>query len=255
MPQRALYIVIEGVDGAGTTTVAQAMARHLGWPGSNACCCRPNRLLPHNRCVIHSPKVPAVWTFTPAGAKSASHRISSEAGTTQTGDIIRQGLSHKRLLNPRTMASLFIADHLVHSAFVVEPKLALGQTVIQDRGHLSTWVYQYVLLKACDFDQLEQACGDAAQPDVTIYLQVTADVARSRQHGRQTEMFDDNIEALVAAYDSYVDVEKKPHLDGAAVAHGKQLRIVDASQPLDEVVVACLDIYKETLYGPRPSTD
>lgn len=96
------FIVLEGIDGSGTTS----QARHLA-----------SFLSPLN----------AIYECEPTGSN--------------IGRIIRTALSGEWKISPRTMALLFAADRQDHVGSIRD-SIESGLTVICDRYALSSWAYQ-----------------------------------------------------------------------------------------------------------------
>ncbi len=193
-----LFVVFEGLDGAGTTTQCERYAARL----------RARRRLVH---------------------------VTREPSTGPIGSMIRLALTH-RLSLPTThqaqvMALLFAADRLDHVASEVDPHLRDGYVVLSDRYDLSSLAYQSTTASESE----EESAGavswirdlnrHARRPDVTLVLNVTPDVAaaRRRARGGAAELFDDaDVQARLAeAYlgaDSLVPGDRVVHIDGDASA-------------------------------------
>lgn len=208
-----IFVVLEGIDGAGTTTQAERYAAHL----------RAQRRMAH---VTHEP--------------------SSGPIGTQIRLVLRQ-----RLLLPAThqsemMALLFAADRLDHVESEVAPLLRDGYIVISDRYDLSSLAYQSIaaqstLREGPSFGDgptsapPSSAGRDAAEmvpwirninrfarrPDVTVVLDVSPDVAASRRRARggAAEMYEDaDLQARLAdAYrraEELVPQDRIIHIDG-----------------------------------------
>ncbi|HMG24099.1 MAG TPA: dTMP kinase [Kofleriaceae bacterium] len=150
-------IVLEGLDGAGTTTQARRLVAHLGSRGQ-----------------------PAHFTREPSDGP--------------IGRLIREMLTgHHALPGPisqSTFGLLFAADRLDHLQREVEPKLAAGTTVISDRWYHSSLAYQGT---GADRDWIATLNARARRPDLTIFLQVRPEIAAQRRvaAGRVQELFED----------------------------------------------------------------
>ena len=149
------FLVLEGIDGAGTTTQVAQLAAGLRADG-------------------HS-----VWT-------------TREPTDGPVGMLLRQALTRQlQGLSDAALALLFAADRMHHLATVVEPALAEGQVVISDRYVLSSLAYQGLRLPMAWVEALNSR---ARRPDLTLFLEVAPAVARLRRHGRggPAELFDDD---------------------------------------------------------------
>jgi len=151
-------IVLEGLDGAGTTTQARRLVDHLNARGSTA----------------HGTREPS------DGPVGQLIRQMLTGGHTIPGQSIAQS----------TFGLLFAADRLDHLQREVEPQLAAGVTVISDRWYHSSLAYQGT---GADRDWITLLNARARRPDLTIFLQVRPEVAAARRvaAGRVQELFED----------------------------------------------------------------
>ncbi len=156
------FIVLEGIDGSGTTTQAARLAATL---------------------------------------RAAGHAVVStrEPSDGPLGVVLRQALTKRLLgLSDRALALLFAADRLDHLASVVEPALAEGKVVVSDRYVLSSLAYQGMRLPLAWVETLNAAARPA---DLTLYLEVDPGTAARRRQGRggAAELFDaDEVQRAVA---------------------------------------------------------
>jgi len=156
------FIVLEGIDGSGTTTQALRLAEALRADG-------------HEVLSTHEPSDGPI------------------------GVVLRQALTRRLVgLSDRVLALLFAADRLHHLEAVVEPALAEGKVVVSDRYVLSSLAYQGMRLPLAWVESLNAA---ARRPDLTLYLDVDARTAAGRRRGRggAEELFDaDEVQRAVA---------------------------------------------------------
>lgn len=146
-PSRGFFLTIEGIEGAGKSTLAQALAE---WMSSRG------------REVI----------------------VTREPGGTAIGDSIRQLLLESgEGMSNRTELMLFEAARAQHVDHVIAPALARGAVVICDRFTDSSLAYQSAA-RGIDLGLVNQlndfaTCG--LKPDLTIVLDLPAEAGLARQ--------------------------------------------------------------------------
>jgi len=190
---RGRFIAVEGIDGSGTTLQARALAEWLGGRG---------------------------------------HRVVETREPTRgaIGTLIRE---HLRVgaapLEPAALALLFAADRLDHIAAEVAPALAGGAVVISDRYLLSSLAYQAL---DCDEAWIREINARAPAPDLTLVLEVPAEVAfarvqrRTADGGAVEERFDAlALQRRIAGH--YRRMREDPALG--------PVRVVDGDRPPDAV--------------------
>jgi dTMP kinase len=165
---RGRFIVLEGIDGSGTTTQLDRAVSFIASLG-----------------------FPAVSTQEPS--RGPIGRLLREALlgqlTMPDGSRLRGG----------TMALLFAADRLDHLQREIEPNLAAGTSVVSDRYLLSSLAYQ---AEEADREWVAGLARGVLNPDLTILLDLPVEVAARRRAaaGRPIERYDaDSYLAKVAA--------------------------------------------------------
>ena len=196
------FISLEGLDGAGKSTQAAALA---GW-------LRKQRL--------------DVITVRPNG--------------TLLGELLHSFvLQHQRgpALEPWSEALLFFAERVQLLHEVIVPALGRGAIVIADRYTDSTVAYQGGG-RGLDVDELLQLHRDACDdiwPDLTLYLRIPVDTAIARQHAQQLPL--DRIEGAPQDFHAAVAAAFE---DIAALSEHRVVPI-DATRPAVEVAQAVAD--------------
>jgi dTMP kinase len=163
-----MFLVLEGIDGSGTTTQLDRLAAHLAARGRR----------------VHTTREPSAG---PIGRLLreillGGHRRPDGAGV--------DGLA---------MALLFAADRRDHLTREIEPALAGGMDVISDRYLLSSLAYQ---AQEADRAWVAGLARDLRVPDLTVLLDVPVPIAAARRRaaGRPDERYDaDEIQTRVAA--------------------------------------------------------
>ena len=188
MSARGRLIVLEGIDGSGTTTQAHLLCGRLRERG-----------------------VDAVETREPS------------AGV--VGRFIRELLTGERepAVSWDAMALLFAADRLDHVSREIAPALQRGATVVSDRYDLSTLAYQSLTAPegSDPLEWLRAINGRAPRPDLTLVLDVSAEVAERRrgERGGEPELFEKTelqrrLALLYARAEELVPGDRLLHIDG-----------------------------------------
>ncbi len=206
-----IFVVLEGIDGAGTTTQCERYAAHL------------------------------------RAAKRLVH-TTREPSTGPIGSLIRLVLTHRVVLptsrQAQAMALLFAADRLDHIESEIAPLLRDGYVVISDRYDLSSIAYQSLTADGAysTIEWIRTLNRYAIRPDITIVLDVPPEVAaqRRRARGGAVEIFDDaEIQARLAeAYlraEELVPGDRVIHIDGHMSADEVTQAIIHALEPIVEL--------------------
>jgi len=160
-----LFLVLEGIDGSGTTTQAHRLVEKFTAQGAVA-----------------------RMTFEP----------SKGAIGTMTRGYLRSGAGGDAL-DPAALALLFAADRLEHLQRDVLPSLARGEVIICDRYLLSSLAYQGSFL---DVEWVAALNARAPAPDITLFVDVDVEVAAGRraQRGGVADQYEvDEVQRKVAA--------------------------------------------------------
>lgn len=205
------FVVIEGLDGAGTTTQTALLVERLQDAGQ-----------------------PAMSTHEPSDGP--------------VGVLIRQMLS-KRIVTPsadgsvqpvgrEVLALLFAADRLDHVEAKVAPALAAGKAVISDRYYHSSFAYQGDVDESdhFDIDWVRTLNQRARTPDVTIFLEASVDLCLSRLSGRGSrDIYEtrEKLERLERRYDQVMQA-----LEG----EGERIVRLDAGRSIDDLSDAIYSI-------------
>jgi dTMP kinase len=195
------FIVIEGIDGAGTTTQARRLVAAL-----------------------RSRNIAAIETREPTDGP--------------VGALLRQVLRGRLVSATGTafswqeLALLFAADRLEHASNELNPRRKEGTWLVCDRYDYSSVAYQSA--SAADagvIPWLRELNRHAPRPDLTLVVDVSPEVARARRLARASdkEIFDDDaFQARLAAF--YRDIER--HFPADRIVH------VDGDGEADSVFAA-----------------
>jgi dTMP kinase len=201
---RGLFITLEGIEGAGKSTVAQAVSQWLA-------------------------------------ARGLSVLATREPGGTVLAERLRQVVLEKggEQVSPVAETLVMFAARALHVENLIRPALARGSWVVCDRFTDATRAYQGAGrgVDAALIETLAQAVHGSLVPDCTLLLDlpVTAGLARARaRSGADSDRF----EAETVAF------FEKVRAGYLAVAgqDAARIHVIDASRPEAEVRAAVLAV-------------
>lgn len=137
-----MFIVLEGIDGSGKTTIARWLVSWL----------RKNGISAH---YTHEPMV-----------KDIELKFKQNLPDKIDPEIYNAAL-----------VSLYTTDRRQHVDLIINPLLKKGKTVVCDRYYFSTAAYQGVHFDPLSIMKLN---SEFPAPDITFYLQIPASVAAQR---------------------------------------------------------------------------
>ena len=197
---RGRLITIEGLDGAGKTTVAAGLVEELGRRGVAA-------------------------------------RALREPGGVEVAERIRDLVTDRELaVGPRAEALLYAAARAQLVEELVEPLLDQGTWVVLDRFVDSSLAYQGAgrALGVEAVRAINEFATGGLRPDLTLLLRVDPALGRERQAARGRRP--DRLEAEPPEFFDAVRAE----YDRLAAAEPRRMRVIDASAPVEEVLAAAL---------------
>jgi len=192
------FVTLEGIEGAGKSTVAQHVVAWLN-------------------------------------ARGRSARLTREPGGTVLAERVRAIVLERgaELLTPVTETLLMFAARGIHLDNLIRPALARGEWVVCDRFTDATRAYQAAGhgVSRAWVEQLAQAVHPHLAPDCTLLLDlpVALGLARSKKRGGAAPA--DRFEAQPAAFFERV---RAAYLD-LARSEPQRIRVIDAAQPLRQV--------------------
>jgi dTMP kinase len=196
----AQFITLEGIEGAGKSTIARALQAELERHG-------------------------------------IAMLLTREPGGTPLAERMRDLLLSRdhEALSPVAETLLMFAARAVHLDNAVRPALAAGRWVICDRFTDASYAYQGAGrgVSAGLLDQLAAAVHVDLWPARTLLLDVPVDtgLARSRQRAGAPDRFE-------AERPAFFERVRGAYLRRAAADPGR-IRVIDAQLPAERVVAAC----------------
>lgn len=208
---KGMFITFEGPDGAGKTSIIKGLKEKFQEAGERN----------------------VIFTREPGGSPIAEEirNVTLDPKNTE--------------MDPKTEALLIAAGRRQHIVEKIMPALKEGKIVICDRFVDSSLVYQgharEIGMEAVA--EINQFATESLQPDVTLYLDVTAEVGLARiEKGRQNRQYDrldrEKIEFHQKVREGYFLLLDK---------YKERMIKVDASQSEEKVLESCWEIIQQIL--------
>ena len=210
---KGMFISLEGPDGAGKTSVLEALIPILEAKGQ------------------------AFVTTREPGGVAVAEKIR---------DVV---LDPKHTeIDEKTELLLYIASRRQHLVERILPALDRGEMVLVDRFIDSSVAYQGFGrgLKVADIDWLNDFATDGLKPDLTLYFDIEAEeglarIAKSKERGAD-RLDRESVEWHQRVREGYLSILKK---------EPNRVRKIDASQPLEKVVADTLAVLAERVESLR----
>lgn len=150
------FIVIEGIDGCGSTTISQRITAFL-------------KSKDFGVTLTHEP------SEGPVGQIIRLALQGRLIGENYESDEV---LGNSNSLDPKTLSLLYAADRADHTNIKIKPNLRENRIVISDRYLLSSLAYQGLALN--NLEWILKINEPAITPDLTIFLNVSLENAKRR---------------------------------------------------------------------------
>jgi len=208
-----LFIVLEGIDGAGTTTQAQRLVEWLGAQGREA-----------------------VVTAEPTGGP-----VGRMIRQILQGGPVDEATGETVAVDETTMGLLFAADRSCHLENIVLPAMAAGKVVVSDRHYLSSVAYQSV---GVEMGWVETLNSRFRRPDLTVMLDIApeASLRRKQAQGQPAERYE-KVRTLEAVRANYLEAI------GHAIAAGERVEVIDGDGGIDAVQASIRGLVVPLLAG------
>jgi dTMP kinase len=204
---RGRLITIEGIDGAGKTTVAVALADELN-------------------------------------ARGLDLRLLREPGGVVVAERIRELVKDPTLpVGPRAEALLYAAARAQLVEEALDPLLSQGAWVLLDRFVDSSLAYQGGgrALGIAEVRAINEFATHGLLPDRTLLLEVDVSVGRGRSRERE-----EGLDRLERERDEFFSQVAAAYLE-LWREDPERIRRIDASKPLEQVVAASLEQLSDLL--------
>ena len=198
---RGRFITLEGIEGAGKSSLQRRLAEALGGAGRRICATR-------------------------------------EPGGTPLAEDIRELVLERRseAMPASAEVLLMFAARAAHVENLIRPALARGEWVLCDRFTDATRAYQGGGrgFDLSDIETLAQIAHPRLAPDLTLLLDLPPELGLARAKSRQDagdRFEDETLKFFAQVRSAYLAI---------AAAEPRRVQILDASLPQDQVLAAAL---------------
>ncbi len=208
---QGLFISVEGPDGSGKTTLVRELSSQL------------EEIL----------NVPLLTTREPGGSNIA--------------EKIREVIidPNNQEMDDRTEALLFAASRRQHVIEKINPALQAGEVVLCDRFVDSSIAYQGAGRKIGveEVASINQFATENLSPDLTLYLDIDAQVGLNRIGSKHSNREKDRLELEKISFhnrvrDAYLTLLKE---------NSERMHLIDASQSMEKVLADSLTVIEAKL--------
>ncbi|MEJ2251395.1 MAG: dTMP kinase [Candidatus Lokiarchaeota archaeon] len=147
-----IFIVLDGIDGSGTSTHSKLLAGFLEYKGFK----------------VH---------------------LTKEPSDSEIGILLRKFLKDPRI-PPEADALLFAADRAYHFYCEIQKKLNEGYIVISDRYIESSIIYQSIQSENLSIEWVEEINKFVGKPDITFILDIDPAISLARKNTKDIEKFE-----------------------------------------------------------------
>ncbi|MBK8701120.1 MAG: dTMP kinase [Saprospiraceae bacterium] len=201
------FIVFEGIDGAGKSTLIKAL----------------------------NEKMEALGLTVHMTAEPTKYRI---------GRIVRSILTGESEGDEKTIAALFLADrvdHLTHPEYGMLQKLEEGTHVLCDRYYLSSYAYHVPHVTMDWVIAANSICADLKRPDLTFFIDISVEESLRRLVNSRAslERFE-NEERITMVRNNYFEAIDR-------VGQDENIIVIDGARPFETVFAEIWSITKTCL--------
>lgn len=204
---KGIFIVFEGIDGAGKSTQVSLLRESLEKMGKKV-------------------------------------YITAEPTELPTGVALREVLGGKRSKSDCEIATMFTLDRIAHNVDAergIEKMLSEGAVVLCDRYYYSTLAYQGSTVDYGWVRSLNIDCPEIRTPDLCIFLDLTPEQSMRRIiRGRESTEIYENEETLSRVRAAFMKV-----IDDLGAT--ERIAVIDASGEIEDIAKSILEAVKTVL--------
>ncbi|MBI4450194.1 hypothetical protein HY634_03985 [Candidatus Uhrbacteria bacterium] len=238
-----MFIIVDGIDGCGKGTIADALAAARRAEGA-----RVFDLREFTKCEHRLPEIEELADYDVI--------ISAEPTHTWIGSSIREELirDNGRSYTARATADAYALDRLVLYRRMLLPARAAGKDIIQERSVTSSLIYQPIQREALPIEEVAALEGNAFAlahpPDLCIIVSTDPPRAVQRLQLRKTKQdaaIFEKLPILQALHERY----HAPWFRSLLAAHGWHTEFLDANGAVEDAVGKAKQLWNAVKKTPQ----
>jgi dTMP kinase len=234
---KGFFIIIDGLDGSGKSTVVQILTDYLKVKGERVFELKDYWKLSHG---LPEPEELYDYDFI----------ISAEPTYSMIGGAIRDELirQNKRKYSAFTTATAYALDRLILYKRIIIPLLEKGKTIIQDRGVTTSIIYQPIQAEPLQLSKVLSLEGNKLamqhRPDLLIIADTKPELCIERLNKRidkKDNVIFENLKFQKKAYERF----KSKWFSQLFTRRGSKIVYLDTSKTKEELMNDVIKLYEE----------
>lgn len=233
-----MFIMIDGLDGSGKSTVVQAWKDHITQQG--------NAIFDLKKYMKETGHYPALSEFNGYDFVFSSEPTYVDIGAVIRNELIKNGSDY----SSQALAEAYSLDRLILYEKIIIPLLKKGKTIIQDRGISSSLAYQSISPGCLTMRKIAKLSGnDLAlknRPDYLVIVDTDAQEAIKRlanRTGKQDNAIFENLEFLKKAGKQFLSKKFKSRF----TKHGSRVVYLNGNAEIDIMKVEAIKLLEKIL--------
>lgn len=233
-----MFIMIDGIDGSGKSTIVAAWKEYLIDGGY--------KIFDLKKYFLENDRYPEISELS-----RYDFIFSAEPTHTGVGKVLRDELgSAKNTYPPESIAEAHSVDRMILYTKVIIPALKDGRIVIQDRGLSTSLAYQPCQDETLTLQRVSEYIGNrlAAEyrPDHLMIVDIDPEIAYARltsRHDKQDNAIFEKLDFMKKAVDKFKDTDFKNFFSGL----GTELHYLSGEEKIDIMEERAISLLKNIL--------
>lgn len=243
---KGFFIMIDGLDGSGKSTITNGLAEYLKNQGKKVF--ELKEYWKHHHSL---PEPEELYNYDVIISAEPTHSL---VGLAIREEIIRDNKRHYSAL---TTATAFSLDRLILYKRIIIPLLEKGKTIIQDRGITSSIAYQPIQAEPVSLENLLSLEGNKLameyRPDLILIVDIKAEDCLKRL-GKRSDKNDSAIFENLAFQKKLYERFTSKWFRKLFEEQGSRVVYIDAAKDKESVLRQAISVYDDALRKKQSSS-